>query len=990
MFFYFRLFIVIFLSTTLYSFSPNEISQAKSMLASNPSLLKSYENQKINQNNSQYGNINEKTNNNIPTNEINNNPFIQDKNNEQNNKYLNNTIETDINCTTDESNITRLNPLKYRSNDEQLQKIKNQQFRIKEKKLQRYSKIFFQNSNQIIQNNIVTPTNYIINKGDIIKFWIYGATNVQQELEVDKRGNINIPQIGPVHIAGEKFGEVKDLLTNYLSSSYKNSKVVVDLNSFSTAQITVTGFVNSPGIYNTTSLSSVKDILIEAKGVSDVGSVRNIKVFRGNRLIDTIDYYHLFTQGQSHGDTVLQSGDVIHIPRAYGLITIDGEVNNPAIYEIEPGESLMHILHFAGGIKPTGYAKKIHIKRFNRNTYIDYLTLTQKQARHFIVKDGDEIYVGKLKKNNERYIEVIGNVINEGKKAIHNRKLKLSTFLHQQIINKRLDSFFLENTQLDYAMIKRIDKNLTPHVFHVNLEKVLNGEEDFTLHNRDQIYIFNNLDTKINPYVTIVDATTRDILQQQEILLQRIKLSEKIENQFPEIRNEMELFDTNISDGNYTSMYMDKINRIFQEANITKSKLLLQPGKFTYTKGMTLEDVINMAGIKRPFDRSRVKIVSQYKNKNDIKVNIINYEKNKNYLLKPFDTIHLFDIKETSPVPMADIIGEVVKPGSYEITKAMTLKELIESAGGLTQKAYPKQCEVIRYHLENGERKKKIFNINMEDINNFIVQRYDEINIKKIPYWDDKKTVTLKGEVKFPGEYIIHSGEKLSSVIKRAGGFTKEAFLYGAIFAREEIAQLQAESLQRSLSKLKEQVVLASLRSSGSKSMGKISIGEGVSAVNSLIAEAKKVKPIGRISIHLSKNLKEFDRSPSNLTLKSGDTLLIPARNDTVLVSGEVMNPMALTYQGDDVQTYIRKCGGITELADSEHIFVLHANGEAEKASIGSYLFSSNNVNIKQGDVIMIPKKIMFERGIDIAGNIVDMVYKLTLTLASMRTVGAI
>ncbi|MNN90599.1 hypothetical protein D3C81_2085730 [compost metagenome] len=102
------------------------------------------------------------------------------------------------------------------------------------------------------------------------------------------------------------------------------------------------------------------------------------------------------------------------------------------------------------------------------------------------------------------------------------------------------------------------------------------------------------------------------------------------------------------------------------------------------------------------------------------------------------------------------------------------------------------------------------------------------------------------------------------------------------------------------------------------------------------------------------------------------------------------MNPMALTYGDTNVRNYINRCGGLTEIADTDHIYVLHANGEAQKASIGSYLFSSNNVEIKRGDVIIVPKKIMFERGIDIAGDIADIIYKLTLTVAAMHTVGAL
>ncbi|RUM64721.1 MAG: hypothetical protein DSZ05_07000, partial [Sulfurospirillum sp.] len=688
-----------------------------------------------------------------------------------------------------------------------------------------------------------------------------------------------------------------------------------------------------PGIYNTTSVSSVKDILIQAGGVSDVGSVRKIEVLRNGRVIDTIDYYHLLTLGRDHGDTVLQSGDVIHVPRAYGLIAIDGEVHTPAIYEIEPGETLAHILKFAGGLKAAASGKSIYVKRFNHHSNVEYKTLTLSQARRFVTRDGDEVYIGKLTQNDERYIEVSGNVIDPGKKHIGSRRIKLSTFLRQQLKGGRLDSFFLENTQFDYALVKRIDKNLEPKVFHVNLKNVLDGRENFTLQNKDKLFIFNKLDTAVNPYVTI-----------------------------------------------------------YQEKSDQKNaaQVLIHEGKFQYTKGMTLRDLINMAGLNSAFDTKRVKIISYDNTHKTPKVTLVDFDRDPDHKLMPFDTVTLFDYFETNPQQMATINGEVVRPGSYPVAHGMTLEKLLESAGGLNERAYPKECEIIRYYVKNGERKKQIINLPLKKMKTFIVQAHDQINIKRIPYWSEKKQVTIKGEVRFPGTYVIHSGEKLSSVIQRAGGFTDEAFLYGAIFTRKEIAKLQKKSLARSLSKLKEQVILASLRSSGSKTMGQISVTEGIQAVQSLIDEAEKLTPIGRVSINLTCDLDSFKNSPSDLTLKDGDTLTIPSYNDTVVVSGEVMNPMALTFMGENVRDYISRCGGLTEIADADHIYVLHANGEAQKASLGSYLFSSNHVTVKRGDVVIIPKKIMFERGIDIAGDIADIVYKLTLTVAAMNTVGVL
>jgi len=955
----YHIIIILLTISTLYGgFSAAQIQQAKEMVAKNPSLLNTPQAKKMIQQN-QSTDVNDI---NIQKNEPikNNIEFVPD-NSSSNKGTMQKNIKTD--------NL-RLIPQQYKSNNEELYRIKSSAEKRRHKKLQRFSKEFFRNKNKIAQKNINAPKDYIINRGDTISFWVYGATNQEHQLIVNNQGNINIPEIGPVKVAGEQYSEVKELLTNYLSSSYKNSDVVVDLNSYSTAQVTLTGFVNAPGIFNTTSVSSVKDILIEAHGVSDVGSVRKIQVKRNGRTIATIDYYHLLTLGLDHGDVVLQPNDTIYVPRAYGLIKLEGAVNKEAIYEIERSESLGHILKIAGGVESKADSLKVYIKRYDNNRAIKYLKISLREAKNFRLKDGDEVYVGEMDITNEQYVEIIGNVISEGRKEIHGDTIKLSTLLKSQMKNGKLKSFFLENTQLDYAVVKRVDENLQPIMYNINLSNILSGSDDFTLLNRDQLYIFNKLDTGINPYVTIKQVSTqKNILQKQE----------QEEALLKEQKREQEGDTSQLS----------KLN-IAKDDKSVKHSILMNDGKYLFTEGMTLKDVINLAGVKSPFDKQKVKVVSFDQSSKTTEVKLIDYEQNPEYRLKAFDTIYLFDVFETTPVPKAFISGEVIHPGSYEVSNNMMLLDFINSAGGLSDKAYPKECEIIRYKIVNGERKKEILNIDMQNAAVCEIYPYDEINIKKIPFWNDRRTVFLSGEVKFPGSYTIGRGEKLSSVIQRAGGYTDEAFLYGAYFTRVKIAKMQKESLRRQLSKLKEQVILVGLQSAGSKSMNPISISEGITAVESLIKEAERLEPKGRITINLVDNLNSFTNCASDLTLQDGDKLHIPSINDTVVVNGEVMNPSAMAYYSDSIKDYISKSGGVTEIADTDHIYVIHANGEAQKATLGSYLFSSNKVTIKKGDVIIVPKKLMFERGIDIMSNVADIFYKLSLTVAAMHTVGAL
>jgi len=851
------------------------------------------------------------------------------------------TKETTTEAITDDEKLTqkiksentqkgsslRLSPLQYKSDNEEIRRIKSIQVHRGKLsgKLERFSKEFFRNKNKISQQNISVPSNYTLNRGDVLRFWIYGKTEKNFSLTVNNEGNIDIPEVGPVRVAGENYLEVKKLLTNYLGSSYKNSKVVVSLDSFSNAQVTVTGFVNAPGIYNTTSVSSVKDILIEAGGVADVGSVRNIEIRRDGGVVKVIDFYDLISSGIDDGDFVLKPNDVIHVPRAYGLVSITGSVYKEAIYEIKEGESIYDILNFAGGLKPNADGVNISLKRYIRNSQIQNLTLSVSQAQSMIARDGDEIYIYGLNTTQDNFVMILGNVVREGKRSIRGNQMSLRALLRREIRGGKLNSFFLENTRFDYAMIKRIGSDTKPRVFKINLKNILDGRSDFRLHNRDELYIFNKLDTGTAPYVTI--------------------------NGSP----------------------------------------LIKPGKYIYNKGMTISDLINQAGVKVKYDTQKVKIVSDQDRFGKRRVTIINTEAQPNYPLHERDHVTLFALNETHPTDSATIGGEVVKPGSYAISDGMTLADFIKSAGGLNEKAYPKDCEIIRYFVEDGERKKRVINVPLEEANTFLVQKHDEINIRRVPNWNARRVVTLLGEVRFPGTYVIHSGEKLSSVIERAGGFTNRAFLYGAIFTRKSIRDLQRKALQEELSKLKEQVILVNVRNSSVPNRAPANITGIVQAVDSLIAESKKYEPQGRITINLEDDMGIFRDSASDLTLEDGDVLRVPSYNDTVVVNGEVMLPTALTYNGEDIKSYINKAGGLTHLADNEHIYVIHANGEAEKANLGSWLFSSNDTCIKKGDVITVPKKFYYDtRNIELSKDIADIFYKISLTVAAAHTVGAL
>jgi len=225
-------------------------------------------------------------------------------------------------------------------------------------------------------------------------------------------------------------------------------------------------------------------------------------------------------------------------------------------------------------------------------------------------------------------------------------------------------------------------------------------------------------------------------------------------------------------------------------------------------------------------------------------------------------------------------------------------------------------------------------------------------------------------------------------VLKRAGGFTKHAFIEGSVFTREDVKELQIKRLQESLDKLKTKAmqVSAMANEAGEDSKSKENM---LNAVTQLEKEAANKKPIGRVSLDLYYDLDRFANSAYNLTLKDKDTLYIPAINDTISIVGEVLNQNTFVYDSkSDAKDYIQKAGGLTELADEDYIYIVKANGQARKIE-NDYFWGSSN-DVFKGDTVVVPLKINTISDIAFAKDVTSILYNIAITAASLKTVGGI
>lgn len=801
---------------------------------------------------------------------------------------------------------------------------------ITTKELPRFSQIFFNNKNT--RNPILLPDidSYKIKPGDAITIYLHGQTNTSYDVNVNGNGNLYIGEMGNIKVVGLSLKEMKSIIINKMKNAYPNTEIIINMQNYSAISITLSGYVNNPGIYNLSSYSSIKDLIITAKGINSNASVRNIKIRRGNKTI-YYDFYKTLLQGEKN-DVFLQSGDIVYVPKAKKLITIQNGFSKNAIFELKNENNYKSVLNLAGGLKTTYSRSSIKLIRFQNNKNSIVKTLSLSKLKNLRPKNGDIIEAFKIHENSSKKIFLYGNIINPGEKELP-KNLSLKTLLEKEISFYGKQSFFLKNTKFDTATIKR-DVDGKESIIFFNINKILNEDEKIQLRRLDEINIFSQDDIKEKAYIYISGKVINKDKKVQFFNGLRIK----------------DLF------------------------NITKFKKSITTDK----DGKKRKILLNV-------DRENILVKRRTREGN--KEYLLNLYKTPNFLLKAFDEVQFFDYYDNHTKVSAFIYGEIFRSGEYIISKNESLNEMIAKAGGLTKKAYMDNIEIVRYYIENNERKKRVVNISLNDETRITIKEDDEIYIRTIPNYSQKKYITISGQVKFAGRYAIEDGEKLADVLRRAGGFTKNSFLEGSVFKRDSIQKLQEQALAKSLQSLQQKAayIALSANSAGERSDNKERI---FTMVNSLVEEAKKTKPVGRLSIDLNKNLTEFAQSNYNIVLEDGDTLYVPIKNDTITIVGEVLNPSSFVYNEQySLMDYINKAGGLQDEANEDSIFIIGANGESRKYANG---FFTKPTKVRRGSIIIVPKYIQTSSGINILKDIADITYKLAITAASLKTIGGI
>lgn len=873
----------------------------------------------------------------------------------------------------------------------------------------------FKANQAVILQDAPVASDYVIGPGDEMNVLVWGRMNGQYALTVSREGTVQMPDIGPVQVGGLTFAEMKKALSSRIRGAI-GTEASITMGKFRSIQVFVLGEVEKPGAYVVNGMSTLTGALMLAGGPSAIGSLRNIELKRGGRPMSSTDLYDLLLKGDNSMDTRLQSGDIIFVPPVGPLVGVAGNVKRPAVYELARSLDLAGVIELAGGAMPTAFTQRVQVERIEGNkkrTVTDINAEDRGAAGDFMLQDGDLVKVFAITEKDANAVFVRGKVKRPGKYELKDG-MRLSDIL-------RGEGDVDEEAHLDYGLIKRLEPpEMKAELLPFSLASVFSGKDDPLLKPRDTVFVFSRWFFSERPRVRLVGevrCSSDFVLESRDRKGKRMERREAEEKPAPfepgkdekprqkpdkqgDFKKELKKEGAVRKDEDRPGLKEIGAER---ETPARDAKEIRQNGQdqseeagyedkgspfyksceLEYRENLTVRDLVLLTGGLAPEASSGgfevYRTDPETRAMESMKLNLskaMAADAGHNLRLRPDDRVVIHSVRESSPRRFVSIRGEVGKPGEYEYASNWTVKDLVFAAGGVLESAYLKEAEFASGVVEDGRYGIRHMTIDIDSAlagdpeHNLPLSPNDSIHVKRIPEWRGEMYVSLKGEVAFPGRYIIRKGEALSSVIRRAGGFSDSAYLKGAVFTRESVRKLQQKNIDDAIDRF-EQKILSRSADSAMSALGADEARQIQSAKEQKIALVEKLraaKATGRISIRLE-GLESFEGSVYDIALEDGDELLVPSRSDQVQVMGAVFNQTAFVHEPNaTVSSYLGKSGGMTSDADRKAIYILKVDGTARSgsgwglrwdSSRGSWLSGGlMSERLDPGDTIVVPEKV--------------------------------
>ena len=597
--------------------------------------------------------------------------------------------------------------------------------------------------------NIATPDDYRLGPGDEVYVDVWGASQQRFECTVSPEGVINIENFGPVQVSGLTVAQTNARLRSTLGARYAGSDVRLTVGQTRTITVDVMGEVKTPGTYTLSAFSTVFHALYMAGGTNDIGTLRNIKVFRNGRQITTCDIYDYILNGNMKGNVRLQSGDVVVVGSYECLVQVTGKVKRPMYYEMKSTESVGTLLRYAGGFTGDAYDQLVRLIR-KSGGQLSVFSLDEFERGNFQLADGDSVAVDSTLQRYRNMVEVKGAVFRTGKYQMDG-----SITTVRQLIEAA--GGLCEDAMKTRAVLHRLTDERRLQVVQVDLQGILaHTAPDIALRNEDVLFI-----------------------PSRSYLIGEQKLSIHGEVVYP---------------GEYD----------FAE-NTTLEDFILQAGGLTDAASLVKVDVSRRIRNQLATESSdKIAESFTFKLKDGFVV-----DGTPGFVLQPYDEVYVRRSPGYVEQQNVEVKGEVAFEGRYAlVTKGMRLSDLVKQCGGLTPQSYAPGAHLER-KLSPEEQLKQQSMIKLATLGDTTDVRRLElsdvrvvaINLEKAianpgsNQWDlvlqegdvlvvpqYSNTVTINGEVLYPNTVGYDKNKKLSDYINSAGGFTQKART-GKVFA---------------------------------------------------------------------------------------------------------------------------------------------------------------------------------------------------------------
>lgn len=485
--------------------------------------------------------------------------------------------------------------------------------------------------------NIATPQNYVLGPGDQLIIDVYGDTQKSEKLTVSPDGDVTVPDYGPIHVAGLSVSAAQAKVSSHLGTYYESSNVKVTVGQTRTILVNVMGEVRTPGTYTISAFATVFHALYMAGGVSDLGTLRNIKVFRQGRQISVVDVYEFILNGRLAGNVRLQDNDVIQVGPYESIVDITGRVKRPMAYELRKDESLATLLKYSGGFANDAYKKSLRVKR-NNGRMKSVFNVEEFDLPGFKMEDGDEVSVDTIIDRYENMVEIKGAVFRGGMYRLGEKINSVRSLIESA-------DGLTEEAMVSRAVLRRMKPNRTQEVISIDLKGIMEGTSaDVPLENEDILFIptqaeHQNLRTLTINGEVIFPGTYEyaEKMTIEDLILQAGGLTD-----------------------NASTVKIDVARRMIDPEATTSTMEIAKTFSFSLKPGFEIDG-------------------------------------DKDFTLQPYDVVSVRRSPVSAALFRVRVEGEVAFEGSYTLSqKNQRLSDVLKEAGGVVPGAYVRGARLIR------------------------------------------------------------------------------------------------------------------------------------------------------------------------------------------------------------------------------------------------------------------------------------------------------